>query len=42
MADITLHDTYFVLSWSLGFFFLLVVVVFVLGAAALVKYLVFR
>jgi hypothetical protein len=42
MADIALHDTYFVGSWSLGFLLLLVVVVLVLGAAALVKYLFFR
>ena len=42
MADIALHDTYFVGSWSLGFLFLLVVVVLLLGAAALVKYLFFR
>jgi hypothetical protein len=42
MADIALHDTYFVGSWGLGFFFLLVVVVLVLGAAALVKYLFLR
>ena len=42
MADIALHDTYFVGSWAFGFFFLLVVVVLFLGAAALVKYLFFR
>jgi hypothetical protein len=42
MVDIALHDTYFVGGWSLGFLFLLVVVVLLLGAAALVKYLFFR
>jgi len=42
MADIALHDTYFVGSWTLGFFFLLVVVVLLLGTAALVQYLFFR
>jgi hypothetical protein len=42
MADIVLHDTYFVGSWSLGFFFLLVVVVLILSAGALIKYLFFR
>ena len=42
MADIALHDTYFVGSWTLGFFFLLVVVVLLLGTAALVEYLFFR
>jgi hypothetical protein len=42
MAEIALHDTCVVWSRSLGFFYLLVVVVLVLGAAALIKYLLFR
>jgi hypothetical protein len=42
MADVVLHDTYFVWNWGLSFIFLLVVIVLVLGAAALIKYLFFR
>ena len=42
MADVVLHDTYFVWNWGLGFIFLLVVIVLILGAAALIKYLFFR
>jgi hypothetical protein len=42
MADIVLHDTYIVWSWGLGFILLLAVIVLILGAAALIKYLFFR
>jgi len=37
-----LHDTYFVWSWELHLIVLLVIVVLVLGVAALIKYLLFR
>lgn len=40
MPDVALHDTYFVWSWSLVAW--LHIIVLVLGAAALVKYLFFR
>jgi len=42
MADITIHDTYFVWNWVLSLILLLAVIVLVLGAAALIKYLFFR
>ena len=42
MADVVLHDTYFVWNWALGVIFLLVVMVLILSAAALIKYLFFR
>ena len=42
MADIFLHDTYIVWSWTLSLILLLAVIVLVLGAAALIKYLFFR
>ena len=38
MADIMLHDT----NWALSLIVLLAVIVLVLGAAALIKYLFFR
>lgn len=42
MADMTFHDTYIVWNWALGTIFLLVVIVLMLGAAALIKYLFWR
>jgi hypothetical protein len=42
MADLALHDTYIVCNWALGSVFLLVVIVLILSAAALIKYLLFR
>jgi len=42
MADIMLHDTYIVSNWALSLIVLLAVIVLVLGAAALIKYLFFR
>ena len=42
MADIMLHDTYIVWNWVLSLILLLAVIVLVLGAAALIKYLFFR
>jgi hypothetical protein len=42
MPDIALHDTYIVWHWSAGLIPPLVVVVLILGAAALIKYLFFR
>ena len=42
MADIMLHDTYIVWNWALNLILLLAVIVLVLGAAALIKYLFFR
>ena len=42
MPDIVLHDTYIVWNWTLSLFLLLALIVLVLGAAALVKYLFFR
>jgi len=37
-----LHDTYIVWSWELHLMIFLVIVVLILGAAALIKYLLFR
>jgi hypothetical protein len=37
-----LHDVYIVWHWALGAVFLLVIVVLVLSAAALIKYLFWR
>ena len=42
MGDIVLHDTYIVWNWALSLILVLTVVVLILGAAALVKYLFFR
>jgi hypothetical protein len=42
MADTALHDTYIVWNWALGLILLVAVIVLVLGAAALIKYLFFR
>jgi hypothetical protein len=42
MADMMLHDTYIVWNWGLGLIFPLVVIVLILSAAALIKYLFFR
>lgn len=42
MADMVLHDTYIVWNWGLGLIFTLVVIVLILSAAALIKYLFFR
>jgi hypothetical protein len=42
MADIMLHDTYIVWNWALRLILLLAVIVLILGAAALIKYLFFR
>ena len=42
MADIMLHDTYIVWNWALSLIVLLAVIVLILGAAALIKYLFFR
>jgi hypothetical protein len=42
MADMMLHDTYIVWNWTLSLILLLAVVVLILGAAALIKYLFFR
>ena len=42
MADIMLHDTYIVWNWALSLFLLLALIVLILGAAALIKYLFFR
>jgi hypothetical protein len=43
MGDIVLHDTYYIVgSWAFSLIPLLVIIVLVLGAAALVKYLFFR
>lgn len=37
-----LHDTYIVWTWELSAILLLMVIVLILGAAALIKYLFFR
>jgi hypothetical protein len=42
IADMMLHDTYIVWNWALSLILLLTVIVLILGAAALVKYLFFR
>ena len=42
MADLVLHDTYIVWNWALDLILLLALIVLILGAAALVKYLFFR
>jgi hypothetical protein len=42
MADIMLHDTYIVWNWALSLIVLLAIIVLVLGAAALIKYLFYR
>jgi hypothetical protein len=42
MDDFVLHDTYIVWNWGQGFVLLLVVIVLILGAASLIKYLFFR
>jgi hypothetical protein len=42
MPDIMLHDTYVVWNWAFAVLFLLVVLVLMLSAAALIKYLFFR
>jgi hypothetical protein len=42
MADLVLHDTYIVCNWALGSILLLAVIVLILAAAALIKYLLFR
>jgi hypothetical protein len=42
MPDVLLHDAYVVWNWAFGFVYLLTVVVLMLGAAALIKYLFFR
>jgi len=42
MADIMLHDTYIVWNWALSLTVPLAVIVLILGAAALIKYLFFR
>ena len=42
MPDIVLHDTYIVWNWALGLILPLALIVLILGAAALVKYLFFR
>jgi hypothetical protein len=41
MPDLVMHDTYFVWSWALNAFLVLVIIVLLLGAAALIKYLFF-
>lgn len=41
MPDVALHDTYIVWHWALGAVLALAVVVLILGAAALIKYLFF-
>ena len=41
MVDMVFHDTY-VWNWALSLFLLLALIVLILGAAALVKYLFFR
>jgi hypothetical protein len=42
VADLALHDTYIVWNWALASIPPLVVMVLVLGAAALIKYLFWR
>lgn len=42
MPDIALHDTYIVWNWALGAVVLLVIIVLILSAAALIKYLFWR
>jgi hypothetical protein len=42
VADLVLHDTYIVWNWALDLILLLALIVLILGAAALVKYLFFR
>ena len=42
MPDLVMHDTYFVWSWALNAILVLVIVVLLLGAAALTKFLFFR
>jgi hypothetical protein len=42
MPDLAIHDTYIVWNWVLNSILVLVVVVLLLGAAALIKYLLFR
>jgi hypothetical protein len=42
VPDLVLHDTYYVWHWTLSLFLLLALIVLILGAAALVKYLFFR
>jgi hypothetical protein len=42
MPDLVMHDTYFVWSWALNAILVLVIVVLLLGAAALIKFLFFR
>ena len=42
LADLVLHDTYIVWGWEVPFILLVVIVVLILGAAALIKYLLFR
>jgi hypothetical protein len=42
MPDLAMHDTYLVWSWALNAILVLVIVVLLLGAAALIKFLFFR
>jgi len=42
MTNLALHDTYIVWNWALGSIVLLVVLVLILSAAALIKYLFWR
>jgi hypothetical protein len=42
MPDLAIHDTYIVWNWVLNSILVLVVVVLLVGAAALFKYLFFR
>ena len=42
MADLVLHDTYIVWNCAPDLILLLALIVLILGAAALVKYLFFR
>lgn len=42
MSDIAMHDTYIVWNGALAATFLLVDIVLLLGAAALIMYLLFR
>ena len=42
MPDIVLHDTYIVWNWARDLILPLALIVLILGAAALVKYLFFR
>jgi hypothetical protein len=42
VADMVFHDTYVVWNWALSLFLVLALIVLILGAAALIKYLFFR